>query len=259
MSARGRSCMKTRTSLAILTLSLLAVKTNSLAETVRVTAESYPAGGRRIQLDHFQPASIPSTKGAVIVLYGAGGMIFDGPEMRRVARALALDGYDVSLIHYFNRTGTLVTRDREMQQNFEVWLETVRKGIEHVRLTHANGRPIDIYGYSLGAFLAVAAASNNPGVAAVAEHAGGIWNNQKKRIGSMPPVFMIHGQVDQRVPLDQYARPLQVELRKKQGSVKTHFYAHEGHKFSASSLAEVRHEVPLYFDRQRHVNRSTAD
>ena len=42
----------------------------------------------------------------VLVLHGAGGMMFDGPEMRRVSRHLAQQGNAVYLLHYFNSTGT---------------------------------------------------------------------------------------------------------------------------------------------------------
>ena len=44
----------------------------------------------------------------VLVLHGAGGTLLDGPEMRRIARALAAEGNAVYLVHYFDRTGTLV-------------------------------------------------------------------------------------------------------------------------------------------------------
>ena len=240
--------MSMRAGLAILILSLLVATAETASIPVRLTRDSYDAGGRRIDVENFARPADPAVKGAAVVLYGAGGVIFDGPKMRRVARALAEDGYDVSLIHYFDRTGTLFGRDNNMQQNFAVWLDTVRKGIEHARLTHAHGRPVYLYGYSLGAFLAVAAASDNRGVAAVAEHAGGIWNNQQERIGRMPPVLIIHGAIDQRVPADKYAKPLLTELRRKKGDVATHFYANEGHNFTAPALLDVRHEVPRFFD-----------
>ena len=250
--------MRAQSCLAVLTLGLLAARSEGAAWPARVTPDSYDAGGHRIEVDHFEPKKGAVAKGAAVVLYGAGGMIFDGPRIRRVAQALAEDGYDVSLIHYFNRTGTLVTRDHMMQQNFTVWLDTVRQGIEHARSTHGQGRSVYVYGYSLGAFLAIAAASDNPGVAAVAEHAGGIWNNQGERIGRMPPVLIIHGGLDQRVPLDQYARPLQAELQRRKGSVKTHFYGQEGHIFSSTALLDVQREVPQFFDAHQGRKDSVA-
>lgn len=244
--------MRVPTGLTILILVLLGARTEVAALPVRVTRDSYDAGGRRIDIEHFEPAEA-AAKGAAVVLHGAGGVIFDGPEMRRVAQSLAENGYDVSLIHYFDRTGTLFARGSTMQRNFADWLDTVRKGIEHVRLTRSEGRPIYVYGYSLGGFLAIAAASDNRDVAAVAEHAGGIWNNQKERIGRMPPVLMIHGAVDRRVPFDKYARPLLAKLRRGKGHVATHFYAHEDHGFTPPALREVRREVAQFFDAHRRA------
>ncbi len=143
------------------------------------------------------------------MLYGAGGMVFDGPSMRRVARTLADDGDTVYLLHYFNRTGTVVALDSTMQKHFEGWLETMRDGIAwvHGREEKGSGR-LGLYGYSLGGFLAIAAASDNPRVGAVTTQAGGIWNSQEKRIGKMPPVLIVHGLDDGRVPLEKYAKPL---------------------------------------------------
>ncbi len=240
--------MRIRVFFLLLAIGLTSWWTEAIAQPTRISADFFKSGDRRIAVAHFTPAAGVAVRRHAVVLYGAGGIILDGPRMRRVAQALVEDGYDVSLIHYFNRTGTLFGRDKNMQQNFEAWLDTVRQGIARIRSGDARHRSVYVYGYSLGAFLAVAAASDNGGVAAVAEHAGGIWNNQKKRIGRMPPVLMIHGQIDQRVPLAQYARPLRAELRRKKGGATTHFYAHEGHVFSKSALVQVQREVPQFFD-----------
>ncbi len=246
--------MRVRTHLAIMILGLLGAKSRAASSAIHVSRDSYAAGGRLIHVDLFTPPSNTVVKGTAVVLHGAGGILLDGPKMRRIARSLAENGYDVSLIHYFERTGTLFALDRNMQGNFTVWLDTVKKGIEHTRLTRSHGFPTYLYGYSLGGFLAVAAASDNNDVAAVAEHAGGIWNNQNERIGAMPPTLVVHGVLDQRVPLEKYARSLLSELRRKKSDVKTHFYPGQGHRFNALALNEVHGEVAEFFD--AHPRRS---
>lgn len=165
-------------------------------------------------------------------------MIFDGPELRRVAAYLAEQGNSVDLVHYFNRTGTFFARDAVMQDHFEEWLGAVRAAIE--RGAAESGRPVVIYGYSLGAFLAIAAASDNPHVSAVIEHAGGVWNNKFERIHRMPPVLMIHGQQDQRVPMAKYAEPMAAALRERSPDVARRTFPAEGHVFTASAMAEVK-------------------
>lgn len=208
----------------------------------------FESGGRKIRADRYSPAGTPSHR-TVIVLYGAGGMIFDGPSMKRVARALADAGDAVYLLHYYNRTGTVVALDSTMQKHFEEWLVTVRDGIAWAHSREKGS--IGLYGYSLGGFLAIAAASDNPLVGAVTEQAGGIWNSEEKRIGKMPPVLMVHGLEDKRVPVEKYAKPLLRVLRARGGHVETDFVPGEGHVFSESAMAVVRPKVAKFFARLR--------
>ena len=92
----------------------------------------------------------------------------------------------------------------------------------------------------MGAFLGIEASSNNPAVGALAEQAGGVWDNQMERVGHMPPVLMIHGRDDQRVPFEKYAVPLEQTLKKRGGPLETRFFDHEGHRFSAAAQAQAR-------------------
>jgi dienelactone hydrolase len=216
---------------------------------VRPISVFFESGGRNIRADRYSPVAARSHR-TVIVLYGAGGVVFDGPSMRRVARTLAEADDTVYLLHYYNRTGTIVAVDSTMQKHFAEWLETLRDGIRWVHGREENGgRPIGLYGYSLGGFLAIAAASDNPLVGAVTEQAGGIWNSQEKRVGKMPPVLMVHGLEDKRVPVEKYAKPLLRVLRARVGHVETEFVPSEGHVFSESAMALVRPKVAKFFAR----------
>ena len=206
---------------------------------------------RKIRADRYAPVGMPSHR-AVIVLYGAGGMVFDGPSMKRLARALAANGDTAYLLHYYNRTGSIVAIDSTMQKHFGEWLETLRDGIRWVHAREGKGaRPIGVYGYSLGGFLAIAAASDNPLVGAVTEQAGGIWNSEEKRVGKMPPVLMVHGLEDKRVPFEKYAKPLLRVLRARGGRVETEFVPGEGHVFSEAAMARVRPKVAKFLTRLR--------
>ncbi|MFN2477315.1 MAG: dienelactone hydrolase family protein [Chthoniobacterales bacterium] len=186
---------------------------------------------------------------AIVVLHGAGGTLFDGPEMRRVARYLATAGNTVYVVHYFERTGSIFAVDSTMQKNFATWLETVRESIAAIQAMRADQSKVGIYGYSLGGFLALAAASDNPRVAAVVEHAGGIWNNEFARVGRMPPVLMIHGEEDGRVPVAKYTRPLIPVLRRHAARLETRFFPGEGHVFTQSAMVKVRAAAAEWFRR----------
>jgi dienelactone hydrolase len=192
-----------------------------------VSKISMQSGGHRIRIDKCA-TSRSGKHPAVLVLHGAGGTWLDGPEMRRVARQLAEAGNTVYLVHYFNRTGMIVALDAGMQKNFPAWLETVRDCIKFAQRNNADPSPVGIYGYSLGGFLALSAASDNPAVGAVVEHAGGIWNGKAERIKHMPPVLVVHGEGDRRVPFQKYAKPLVGVLRERGATSKARFFQGEG-------------------------------
>jgi dienelactone hydrolase len=210
----------------------------------------FESGGRKIRADRYSPAGTLSRR-TIIVLYGAGGMVFDGPAMKRMARALAGDGDTVYLLHYYNLTGTIVARDSTMERHFKAWVETVRDGIVWVHGREEKGtRAIGLYGYSLGGFLAIVAASDNPRVGAVASQAGGMWNSAEKRLGKMPPVLMVHGLEDKRVPVEKYAKPLRRVLLQRGARVETHFVPGEGHVFSEAAMAAMRPKIARFFARE---------
>lgn len=222
------------------------------SNSVIVSKVSLQSGGHRIRIDKY--ATTRSGKQpAILVLHGAGGTWLDGPEMRRVACQLAEAGNTVYLVHYFNRTGTIVALDAGMQKNFPAWLATVRDCINFAQQDNTNSSPVGIYGYSLGGFLALAAASDNPAVGAVVEHAGGIWNGDAKRIQQMPPVLAVHGEGDRRVPFKKYAQPLVIVLRERGATVKTQFFPGEGHVFTASAMSSVRVAAVEFF--RQHLGR----
>lgn len=207
-----------------------------------VTRLSLQSGGHAIRIDKYT-TSRSEKRPAILVLHGAGGTLLDGPEMRRVARQLAQAGHPIYLLHYFNRTGTIFGFDAGMQENFAVWLATVRDCIKFAQQDSTDPSPVGIYGYSLGGFLALSAASDNPAVGAVVEHAGGAWNGKVELFKQMPPVLIVHGEGDRRVPFQKYAQPLVVALRLRGATFKTRFFPEEGHVFTAPAMSKVRQDA----------------
>jgi len=242
--------------LAVLTFVVISfmprLATSVGSNPVIVSKISLQSDGHRIRIDKYATTRTGKHP-AVLVLPGAGGTLLDGPEMRRVARQLAEAGNTVYLVHYFNRTGTIVALDAGMQKNFPAWLATVRDCIKFAQQDSANPSPVGIYGYSLGGFLALAAASNNPAVGAVVEHAGGIWNGEAERIKRMPPVLVVHGEGDRRVPFQKYAQPLVSVLRERGATSKVRFFPEEGHVFTAAAMSSVRDAAVEFF--RQHLKR----
>jgi dienelactone hydrolase len=219
----------------------------------RILQVEFDSGGKKIDADYYQVIT-SGPHPSVIVLHGAGGTLFDGPEMRRLSSELAAAGNDVYFVHYFNRTGTWFGRDAGMQKNFSTWLQTVKDAIRWVRSRQANSGPIGLYGYSLGGFLALAAGSDNPDVGAIVEQAGGMWNGNERLIGRMPAVLLVHGSKDRRVPFGKYARPLMDVLTRRGIHFKTHFFPEEGHVFAQSASIEVRKDAVRFFAQHLATN-----
>ena len=225
----------------------------SAAETsIRASGISLRGASGAIRAELFEQ-SRAQKRPVIIVLHGAGGSLLDGPEMRRVARHLAAAGNAVYVVRYFDRTGTIFARDAVMQKHFGVWKQTVLEAIPAIQNLRDDSSPVGIYGYSLGGFLALFSASDNPRVGAVVEHAGGVWNGKMDRIGKLPPVLMIHGKQDARVSFEKYARPLEVVLRKRGVKLETRFLPDEGHGFSPAAMREVREAAAVFF--RRHLAR----
>lgn len=223
---------------------------HAAAGDVEVSRTSLRTRAGEIHADRFEQRGA-NKRPVVIVLHGAGGTFLDGPEMRRVAQYLAERGNAVYLVHYFERTGTIFARDAVMQAHFNEWLETVRDAVAAIQAARNDARPVGIYGYSLGAFLALLASSDNSRVDAVVEHAGGIWNGKMDRVGKMPAVLMIHGERDARVPFEKYSKPLVPVLRAHSATVQTHFFPDEGHVFAQTAMERVRGEAAAFF--RRHL------
>jgi dienelactone hydrolase len=237
-------------------ISVVLCRTIAAAEPVVVSKIGLRTRQGRITADVFEQAGAQK-RPAILVLHGAGGTLLDGPAMRRTARALAADGNAVYLLHYFQRTGTIVALDSTMQRHFGDWVETVRDSIKAVQEARGDATPVGIYGYSLGAFLALRVASDNPRVGAVVEHAGGVFNETYERIGRVPPVLMVHGQRDGRVPFARYAQPLIPVLRRRAAKLETRFFPEEGHGFSPAAMAELQTDAARFF--RRHLQRAASE
>jgi dienelactone hydrolase len=245
--------MNVRPLVAMLAVAMMTLATDAAHAEMAIVRSTVVLSTRRgpIKAELFEPRGGASS--AVVVLHGAGGLLLDGPEMRRVARHLAAAGHAAYVVHYFESTGTLFALDAAMQRHFATWLQTVREAIPAVQAARGNSAAVGIYGYSLGAFLALQAASDNPSVSAVVEHAGGVWNRRYENLGRLPPVLMIHGERDARVPFAKYAEPLVPVLRRRAAALQTRFFPDEGHGFTPTAMVQVREEAAHFF--RQHLRR----
>lgn len=220
-----------------------------------VRQEHFESSGVKILADVYTPATA-GRHPPILVLHGAGGMLFDGPAMTRVAADLARAGYEVYQVHYFDRTHTWFARQAVLLKLFPTWLGTVHDAVAWVRCLRPETESVGIFGYSLGAFAAIEEARHNPAVGAVVEQAGGFWDAQPKgpTRQPLPPMLLLHGLADERVPFAKYAEPLLGFLRAHEDRFETRFFPGEGHIFSAPAQAQVRSSTVDFF--RRHLRPS---
>jgi carboxymethylenebutenolidase len=199
---------------------------------------SYLSGGKKIRIQTFLP-SAAGQHPAVIVLYGSGGSLHGKGEIDAFARQLAAHGMAAYMIHYFDRTGTLLAGDKSIAADSEVWQATVKDGIDFIsQQPRVRPGPIGMFGYSLGAFLTVGAATTDPRIGAAAELSGGIFDRLKGHTKRYPPLLILHGLNDTRVPVKN-AQELQQDAQRFHAHPVVQIYPDEGHALSAAAAADA--------------------
>ena len=205
---------------------------------VEVKRESYLSGGRRISVETFAPKA-PGRFPAVLVLHSSAGTLFGKGDLERFSQSLAERGIVAFFIRYYDRTGTIFAGDAGITKHLHEWEDTVTDGLNfaaaHPRVRRES---IGLFGYSLGAFLAVSVAARDPRVDAVAELAGGIFTYLGGKLGRVPPTLIMYGTADQRVD-PRYARELERVARQHGTRPVVKTYPGEGHVLSKPALADA--------------------
>ncbi len=215
----------------------------SCSHSVRVSGineskTSYLSGGKRIQVQNFLPADVKRHP-AVVVLYGSGGSLHGKGEIDAFARQLAQRGMAAYLIHYFDRTGTLLAGDKSIAADSAVWQATVKDGIDFIsQQPQVRPGPIGMFGYSLGAFLTVGAATTDLRVGAAVELSGGLFDRLKGHTQRFPPMLILHGRKDQRVHI-KFAEELLQDAHRHHAQPQVHLYPDEGHALSPAAAADA--------------------
>jgi dienelactone hydrolase len=225
---------------------LLAGATVAGAGELTSRREHFVSGGDRINVDVFGPKEV---KRAVIVLHGAGGMMFDGGQMKALARELVATGTTAYVVNYFNKTNDwFQLGDKKLIAGFPTWLGVVDDAVAWVGGLNGEG-PVGIYGYSLGGFLAIAQAAGDGRVGAVVEQSGGIWDQFGGVEKELPPVLIAHGTADERVFFERNTRRIEA-LAAKHGTV-VELMEFEGgkHRLDDTAQARVDRAAAVFFDR----------
>jgi dienelactone hydrolase len=200
---------------------------------------SFDSGGHAIRMDCFLPSENGHRLPSVIGLHGSGG---GHVSMAEPARLLAGQGYAVYVLHYFDRTGTTsIDGLQTIARHYPAWMKTLWDAVSFVaRQPQVNPEQIGLLGFSLGAYLAVSAASIDSRVHAVVEFFGGLPKEMKLFMRRLCPMLILHGEQDQTVPVSE-AYHLQQVLEKKKIPYEIKIYPGVGHGFSG----EIWHDAGL--------------
>ncbi len=215
---------------------------------IRHTETTFSSDGKAISVELFQP-TVVGRYPAVIVLHGAGGMVIAGEGFRTIASYVARSGYVAVIVHYFDRTDTSVARFPADPKDFALWLKTISDAVSYIA-EQPNVEPerIGLLGVSLGSYLSLALASQDPRIGAVVEYFGGMPEYFSTGIKRMPPTLILHGAVDRIVPVEE-AYTLEKLLQKTATPYEIKVYPAQGHGFRGADSADALKRAIAFFDK----------
>jgi dipeptidyl aminopeptidase/acylaminoacyl peptidase len=222
---------------------MLKILTKWLA-AARVQRSSYQSAGRTIRCDILLPRRRQSPVPAVILLHGSNGAADSETQFHLLMQGLARLGYATLFPRFFESTGhedlgDSAARDAAVEQSFLTWQQAVSDAVDAAaRVPGVDKNRIALAGISLGSFLALGAAANHGRVRCVVEVCGGLPENLRGRVETMPPVLILHGADDPIVSVER-AYELQRELTAKNLPHELCVYPGEGHIFKRGAEADA--------------------
>ncbi|MCC6930630.1 MAG: dienelactone hydrolase family protein [Gemmatimonadaceae bacterium] len=172
----------------------------------------FTSGGRHIAVERFAPdaggllhLARRRHHPAILVLHSSAGVLGrSGATVRTWADAFAEQGYVAYVIHYFDRTGDARTDDAYENRTYPEWTATLRDAVTFVRGDAAvDSSRIDAFGVSLGGFLALALGDEDARVRRLVVLSGGLFPALAPALRRMPPTLLLHGAVDDVVPVEE--------------------------------------------------------
>jgi dienelactone hydrolase len=185
----------------------------------------------------------PANSPAVIVLHGSGGVQPSKETHAAQWRALNEDGYCVCLPHYLDSTGGSA---RDPGSHYGVWVRTVTDAVRFVLPQHPRG--VALIGYSLGASVALATASQGSQIGVVVAWGGSLPDEYFQSFQRMPPALILHGQRDTVVPV-RNAIQLERLCRIRSLECEVKLYPEEPHDFGPAATADAYARIKAFLRR----------
>jgi carboxymethylenebutenolidase len=139
---------------------------------------------------------------AALMLHGAQTF---GPRLadyRRYASAIAIEGIDTYLVHYYSQLDYVTVRTGQnlMMTRLEAWTKMISEIAGTIAKNKDATGKVGLIGFSNGGVLAVSACATDPRFDAAVIYYGGI-PSKLKDIRHLPPLLILHGKNDRVIPV----------------------------------------------------------
>jgi dienelactone hydrolase len=166
-------------------------------------------------------------------------------------KTLARNCFAVVLPHYLEALGfKSITSKAEMAARFPAMLAAVESLLDGAEtLPWVKGKPVFIFGESLGGYLGIALSFRRSEVSAVSEFSGGLPAGYSLNRSHLPGVLISHGEADTLVPVSE-ADALKRYCTENGVPVEINLYRAEGHYLSPATQATVLSRTIEFFRTQ---------
>jgi dipeptidyl aminopeptidase/acylaminoacyl peptidase len=208
------------------------------AQTPPVEYETFLSQGKAVSCAVYGAREATAT---IIFLRGASAA--DSSLGRQEARFFAEHGFRVLLPDYFSTTPTT----EESTANYRRWAQVVEDVVADLRSRpQFRNKKIALAGQAQGASVALIAGTQRLEVEAIAEWSGLLPNQFFSQVQTMPPLLILHGEVDKQVPIVN-ARQLVRLCQLRDFTCEIEIYAGEGHVFGPHVTDSANQRALAFF------------
>jgi dipeptidyl aminopeptidase/acylaminoacyl peptidase len=208
------------------------------AQTPPVEYETFVSQGKAISCAVYGPHEATAT---IIFLRGASPS--DLSLGRLEARFFAEHGFRVLLPEYLSATPTA----EPTVANYRRWAQVVEDIVADLRSRPPlHNKKIALAGQSQGASVALIAGTQRLEVEAIVEWSGLLPNQFFSQVQSMPPLLILHGELDKQVPIVN-ARQLVRLCQLRDFTCEIEIFAGEGHVFGSHVMDSANQRALAFF------------
>ncbi len=179
-------------------IALSSLSLASFAADVQALHGFFESDHQHIGFDEYRRQAQPASP-AILILHGSGGLSSHNFPYAELAHRLALSGFVVIVPHYLDATNR---SSQNAETKYKKWVKVIEDALAYLGTKpYIKKDRIAILGFSLGASVALAAASEGLPFAAVVECAGSLPDEYFYHLRAMPPVLILHNTLDPIVPV----------------------------------------------------------